>query len=328
MNTDFSLIDANIARAREGLRGLDEIARFIFKNEKFFTELKTLRHELVTVEYHFGSARLIAARQGSDVGESSAQETRNKSAWALIMANSNRVTESLRVLEGMALVYAPTIAKRVALSRYTMYRLQRELLFFTPHYYLHKYFEEGIVYPLSDKVEEIKWLVERGAKAVQLRDKNEDRKVIFEKTKQLCKYLAEFNKNTTEKVLLILNDHPDIAAELPVAGVHIGQTDGEIQTVRAMIGSNKIIGRSNHSLEQVYQSIEDGADYVSIGPVYATPTQANREAVGLETVRRVSEAVTIPWLAIGGIDLATIDKVRAAGAKNMAVVRAARELFF
>ena len=93
------------------------------------------------------------------------------------------------------------------------------------------------------------------------------------------------------------------------------------------MGGNKIIGKSNHSLEQIKKSAVEGADYLSIGPVYETSTKAGRAAVGLDIIERVDKEINIPWLAIGGVDQTTISQMRSKGAKNFAVVRSAREFF-
>ena len=86
-----------------------------------------------------------------------------------------------------------------------------------------------------------------------------------------------------------------------------------------------IIGKTTHNLEQARQAIADGADYISAGPVYPTPTKPGRPAVGLSYVKEVAENLEIPFVAIGGIDLSNIDEVLAAGAKTIAVVRAWRD---
>ena len=105
-------------------------------------------------------------------------------------------------------------------------------------------------------------------------------------------------------------------------GVHLGQDDLPHAEARELLGSDKLIGRSTHRLEQLMKAQEDGADYVGVGPVYATRTKAERTPAGLEWVRKANAAATVPWFAIGGIDASTIVEVRAAGASRVAVVSA------
>jgi thiamine-phosphate diphosphorylase len=92
--------------------------------------------------------------------------------------------------------------------------------------------------------------------------------------------------------------------------------------VRKIIGRNMILGKTTHNLDQGRQAIREGADYISVGPVYPTPTKPGRPAVGLEYVREAAHHLDIPFVAIGGVDLSTIDDVLGAGAKTVAVVRA------
>lgn len=329
MNKDFAIIDSNLERASEGLRVLDEIARFITVQEDAFAELKAIRHDLQDIGAWFGPARLVGAREDAREQEVkvTATEATRSTAWSMIRASVGRVAESFRILEEFSKIYASQATEFIKHSRYAVYVLEKELLQATPHYYLRRYFERGVIYPLSDSVEELVWLVEHGSQIVQLRDKKSSRAEVYKKAEYLSTIIAEKNKAGGDRILLIINDYPEIAAELPAAGVHVGQEDGAIASARRLVGSNKIIGRSSHSVEQIHTAVADGADYVSIGPVYATPTKPDRQAVGLELVRQVADEISVPWLAIGGIDEATIHDVRAAGAKNAAVVRSARNFF-
>ncbi len=329
MNTDYSLLDANLARAKEGLRVLDEIGRFIFKDGALFARLKTIRHSLLQVEERVGQAHLLEARQGTDVGYISAGQALEptRSLWSLIEANGNRATEALRVLEEFGAIYFPSAVSAVITARYDVYELQRQLARQTPHFWLRYYFEQGMVYPISDSVLELQWLIQHGARVIQLRDKSADSPTLFEKAKTLLSFIADFEQTKREKIVLIIDDDVAVAARLPVAGVHLGKNDGSIGVARRKLGVNKIIGRSNNSVSDMKQSILSGADYVSVGPVFATPLKPERTAVGLEAVREAAGAITMPWVAIGGISSENIQSVHDAGARNCAVIRSAREFF-
>jgi len=331
MNRDFSLIDANLNRAKEGLRVAEDIIRFVLRNRELFELIKETRHNLQNAERAFGVAEGISARQEADIGQAKVLDSEyiRHSIWGLLRANFSRAGEAMRVLEEFGKIYLRDKAHILEEIRYDIYKLEFKTLTLTPHYWLNLYFSTGVVYPLSDSVDELIWLINHGAKIFQLRDKTSSVQDVFKKAKYICSYIKKREERLGEgdKVLFIMNDYLDIAAALPVAGVHIGQGDGNIVQARRRLGALKIIGRSNDSMEHIKKSVVEGADYASIGPVFETPIKADLPAVGLKLVKQVAEEITIPWLAIGGINKTTINQVYEAGAKNVAVVRSAREFF-
>ena len=123
-------------------------------------------------------------------------------------------------------------------------------------------------------------------------------------------------------VPFILNDHPEMAAELGADGVHIGQDDGDIYDIRSRIGADMIIGRSTHSLAQAKQALADGADYIGFGPLFPTPTKAGRPAIGLGDIAEMEREVgsKIPAFCIGGIKPENLGEVLASGARRCVVV--------
>ena len=125
--------------------------------------------------------------------------------------------------------------------------------------------------------------------------------------------------------LFVLNDRPDLAVTAGADGVHVGQDDEPVAAVRERVGSDMLIGLSTHSRAQLAAGLESDADYVCVGPVFATPTKPDYPAVGLELVRHAAETADRPWLAIGGIDGANIREVAAAGATRVVVVRAIQD---
>ena len=127
--------------------------------------------------------------------------------------------------------------------------------------------------------------------------------------------------------LVSVNDRADIAATVRCDVLHIGQDDLPLAAARAIVGDDMIVGLSTHSREQVDDAAErPGVDYFCVGPTWPTPTKPGRPAPGLELTRYAAgRAADRPWFAIGGIDLATLDKVLAAGARRVVVVRAITE---
>jgi thiamine-phosphate pyrophosphorylase len=123
--------------------------------------------------------------------------------------------------------------------------------------------------------------------------------------------------------LFIVNDDPAIASEAGADGVHVGQDDITPAEVRVRFPDLRIVGLSTHNLEQVRSSVSQPIDYIGVGPVYATPTKDIPDpTLGLKTMGEMIAAAAHPAVAIGGIDLTRLPDVRAAGAKNFAVVRA------
>lgn len=125
--------------------------------------------------------------------------------------------------------------------------------------------------------------------------------------------------------LFVVNDRPELALQLGAGGVHVGQDDLPVDAVRRMVGPELAIGLSTHEPSQFDAGLESDADYLSVGPIWETPTKAGRPAAGLEYVRYAAEHATKPWFAIGGVDAANIDEVVAAGARRAVVVRAIRD---
>jgi thiamine-phosphate pyrophosphorylase len=130
---------------------------------------------------------------------------------------------------------------------------------------------------------------------------------------------------TEHGAIFIVNDRPDLAIAARADGVHVGQDDDAVASIRARVGSQMLIGLSTHSREQLAAALETDADYVCVGPVYATPTKPDYPAVGLELVRHAAATVERPWFAIGGIDGKNVREVAAAGAARIVVVRAIRD---
>lgn len=126
---------------------------------------------------------------------------------------------------------------------------------------------------------------------------------------------------TAVGALFVVNDRPDLAAAAGADGAHIGQDDGPMGAARALAGPELLIGRSTHSPAQLAAAHAEGADYLGVGPVHATPTKPGREAVGLGLVAHAATAATRPWFAIGGIARDNAAAVLGAGATRIAVVR-------
>jgi len=158
-----------------------------------------------------------------------------------------------------------------------------------------------------------------GVDIVQLREKSLPRREI-ELAAQTFRRLCD-----NHSALFIVNDDPDLARACDADGVHVGQDDLTAAEARALLGPDAIIGLSTHSEEQLAAAAEAPVDYVSVGPIWETPTKQGRPAVGLELISRAAADASHPFFAIGGVDSSNASAVIEAGARRLCVVRAVRD---
>jgi thiamine-phosphate pyrophosphorylase len=157
--------------------------------------------------------------------------------------------------------------------------------------------------------------LEGGVDLVQLREKDAPDEEIVRVGAELLGLCEQHG------ALFFVNDRPDLAGACGAHGVHLGQDDEPLDSVR----DDVLVGVSTHSREQVDEALRSRADYFAVGPVYETPTKAGRPAVGLELVSYAARVANKPWFAIGGIDASTAGEVAGAGAARFVVVRAIRD---
>jgi len=155
-----------------------------------------------------------------------------------------------------------------------------------------------------------------GVRWVQYREKGKSRREVYEEADRLRKLTQDFN------AVLIVNDHADIAMCVNAEGVHLGQEDLPLREARKIMGKNRIVGISTHSLEQAIEAEKGGADYIGFGPVFHTTTKDAGRPKGVSILREVKKQVNIPVIAIGGINLENIQLVLDAGADAVAVASA------
>ena len=158
-----------------------------------------------------------------------------------------------------------------------------------------------------------------GADIVQLREKELGRAEI-ERAAGTFRRVAD-----TYSALFILNDDPELAHSCRADGVHVGQDDASAEQARELLGPKAIVGLSTHSKEQIAASADRPVDYISVGPIWETPTKEGRPAVGLDLIAHAGEHAPHPFFAIGGIDPGNAEQVVAAGAERLCAVRAIRD---
>jgi thiamine-phosphate pyrophosphorylase len=318
------IIDASLNRAAEGLRFLEDSARFLLNDVALTEQLKTLRHTLVISGWPF-QKRLIQSRDSEgDVGSSLKVEPGGKDLPLAIVANSRRVQEALRTLEELAKVMGETLpldADKFQQARFDLYTIEKNLIA-----RLLRQDKSKLVSGLyavidtealkgSNHLVVARQIIKAGTKIIQLRDKTtikKDLMPIAEDIRHLCK---------ENSVLFIMNDYLDVALAVEADGLHIGQEDLPVKVARKLAPMDMLIGCSVFTAGQAQKAVADGADYVAVGAVFPTPTKET-VVVGLERLRLVREAVSVPLVAIGGINKDNAAEVKKTGANSVAVISA------
>lgn len=159
----------------------------------------------------------------------------------------------------------------------------------------------------------LKGLITLGVDIVQLRDKISSKSSVLKQARRIGSLL---NRSSS---IFLLNDYVDIAGIVGADGVHLGQDDLPVSIARKILGKDKIIGVSCHSLKGALSAQEQGADYVSMGPVFATNTKPDYAPQGTGLLRKAAKAIKIPFFGIGGINLSNLDGVLRTGASRIAV---------
>lgn len=168
-------------------------------------------------------------------------------------------------------------------------------------------------------------LVAAGVDLIQLREKDMEALDLM----RAAEPIAEACRSA--KVPFILNDRPDVALAIGVDGVHLGQGDLPVEIARRVLGEGPIVGRSTHTPGEVDgEAKRPGIDYIAVGPVTETPTKPGRPAAGIGLIEHAAQAeragrLRLPWFAIGGVDRSNLERVMAAGARRIVVVRAITE---
>lgn len=174
--------------------------------------------------------------------------------------------------------------------------------------------------PRPDLTERVRAAVRGGVDVVQLREKDRP-------ARELLPLALELAEACGEDALFTVNDDLELArlcaAQGVTVGIHLGQGDASTAEARRVLGAEAVVGRSAGTVEEAREALRNGADYLGVGAVYATPTKPGGDVGGLELIRALAdERPPVPWFAIGGVTLGTAREVAEAGAPGFAVVRA------
>ena len=323
----WRIIDANLNRTSEALRVLEDIARFVLNDATLSQQLKNMRHALVTADLPFNKQLIEGRDVAGDVGMNTvaAGQEKEKGLPLALVANARRAQESLRTLEEITKTQDITPRldpERFKQARFNLYTIERELL--------SKLLRKDKVKQISglhaiidtealkgrSHLEVARQIIHGGAKAIQLRDKVTNKKELLSLAGKLGALCAEHS------VLFIINDYLDLALAVNADGLHLGQHDLPIKVARRLLAIDKILGCSTTTVDQALSAQSEGADYIAVGSIYPTPSKETAVIVGLDRLRQVRKAVSLPIVAIGGITKDNAAEVISGGADSVAVISA------
>ena len=326
MSDLYRLIDANLNRACEGVRVLEDLARLRFGHAGLCSELRALRHNIRSaadlLHERCLAARAAEADVGLEVSQASQLDSRGSIA-ALVDANFKRVQEALRVIEEtLKLVGEYELSKEYERHRFQAYGIEQRYGALLRPERARAALDTDLYCITAEEysagrsnVQVVSEMLEAGVKLVQYREKDKESGAKYRECLEIRRLTREANAT------FIVNDHPDLALMVGADGVHLGQDDYPIEAVRSLVGEQMIIGISTHSPVQAEDAVRRGADYIGVGPLFRTFTKKNVcEPVGLEYLDYAVAHVPIPFVAIGGVKLHNVAEVRRRGARCIAMV--------
>ena len=323
MSSDaLRMLDANLNRAREALRLVEDYARFALDDGDLCERLKVIRHDLATAISGVAADAVLWRDTPGDVGTTitTADERRRQDLGSAVVAAGKRFAEAARVVEELLKIDAPDAAATVEQVRYHFYEIERRVAGTLRPADL---FASVRVYVLITEsacrrgwFETAELALNGGADCLQLREPELPAGELLTRAKKLAALCKDAD------VPLIVNDRPDIASLSGASGVHVGQGDLPTADARKIVGPRGIVGVSTHSIEQVRQARRDGADYVGVGPVFPSQTKPRDILPGLDFARAAAALDLLPTVAIAGITPANAAEVWATGVTAVAVTSA------
>ena len=320
MKEIYRILDANFNRAREALRVAEDCGRFALNDPTITAIAKNLRSDLQQILQAMPADELIASRDTpGDIGTelTSPTEPTRHNLDDVAVAACKRLTEALRTIEEYSKILAPDRVIDVERMRYDSYTLEQRLvgrLMVVPRFAEVKLYVLVSSRQCTGSLRElVRGVIAGGADVVQLREKPTTDKQLLAMAAQV----RDMTDGTGR--LFIVNDRPDIAAIVGADGVHLGQDDLPIAEARRLLRPGAIVGRSAHSIAQVNAAVNEGADYIAVGPIFETTTKDAGPAVGADLLKEAVEICPLPIVAVGGINADNIAQIKASGGTCVAV---------
>jgi thiamine-phosphate pyrophosphorylase len=322
LNT-LRIMDACSNRAAEGLRTMEEFARFVLE-DRFLTEsAKQLRHDLnelmATIPF---SQRVLARAVQSDCGTTI--ETRGEliraDVSAVTQAAAGRTQEAIRCLEEYGKTIDGFDSSAAEAIRYRTYSLAAALTLNPSR--LNRLRDARFYLLLGSDADphqfatRVESLFAAGVDLIQLRDKHASDRQLYHCAQAAADIARRLGK------IFVVNDRADIAAAVHATGVHLGQDELPVAAARRVLGADSLIGVSTHTIEQARAAVLDGADYLGCGPTFPSSTKQFDSFPGLAFLRAVAAEITLPAFAIGGIDESNLKDVMQTGIHGIATAAA------
>lgn len=312
------IIDVNLNRFSEALRVIEDLIRFYLEDSKKLKLVRNLKRELWQNLSDIRKEIIWSRKSEKDLGRAEKfDKTKRRNIADIFTANIKRSQESARVLEEMFKPDNSKIAGFFKKIRFTLYDLEKDLskrfrVQFDPKVYVIFNIETIGRKRLTEITHAC---VSGGATMIQLR---EPKDVL---TRQFLLDAIKIKKAiSNSKMKLIINDRIDIALAIGADGVHLGEYDMPINYARKLLGDDKIIGITVRNLEQARKAEHQGADYVSVGSIFPSPTKTTAPVVGINKLKIVIKGVKIPVIAIGGITPERAKQLFKIGVSGVAVI--------
>jgi thiamine-phosphate pyrophosphorylase len=317
------ILDANYNRVGEGLRVLEEYARLGLNDAALTSRLKILRHAVMATRRAFGDEALLAARDiqgdvGTQIGTQS--ERTRADAGHVVVAAAKRVGESLRCVEEYGKVLSGDIAANIEHLRYEFYAIEQDLRIAGPG---RARLKPGLLHVLVTEelcrgpwLETCRQALVGGADVLQLREKSCGDRELLARTRKLRALTAEHG------AMLFVNDRPDVAALAQADGVHVGRSDLPVEEARRIGGARLLVGTSTHDVGEVRAALAERADYIAVGPMFASATKPAIGVRGPSLLREVVGDTDAPVVAIGGITASNVPRLSAPRPIHVAVCQA------
>ncbi len=314
------IIDAAANRASEGLRTMEEFARFVLEDRFLSESMKQLRHDLCSALQSVAMQDRLSARTvTSDIGteiETPSEMSRPR-IEDVVNAAAARSQEAIRCLEEYGKTIPSLDCRQLQSLRYRSYTLASALLMTAGRV---ARLQDSRVYllmaPSGDAANfagQLEALFTSGVDVIQIRDKSLGDRRFYEYAKIAAATARRLAK------LFIVNDRPDIAAACDASGVHVGQDELPVEAVRRIVGPDRLIGVSTHNIDQARAAVLDGADYIGCGPTFPSGTKTFDSFTGIEFLDQVVGNISLPAYAIGGIDRKNLPSVLPTGVHGVAV---------